>query len=109
MSDVEIHEERVQRGRKIIAQVRELEAADKARYEAFAATIKSQNKKYVHRRAGAAAMVSAAITAPYSDELLRRSDCPYVVISRVASRRRRPSRASRRHPQQRSTPSRNAR
>ena len=84
MSNVEIHEERAARGREIIAQVRELEAEDKARYEAFAATIKSQNKKYVHRRADAAAMVSAAITAPYSDELLRRSDATYVVISRVA-------------------------
>jgi hypothetical protein len=84
MSDVAIHDERAERGREIIAQVRELEAEDKARYEAFAATIKSRNKKFVHRRADAAAMVSAAITAPYSDELLRRSECPYVVISRVA-------------------------
>ena len=84
MSDVEIHEERVQRGREIIAQVRELEAQDKARYEAFAATIKSRNKKFVHRRDDAAAMVKTAIGAPYSGELLRRSDCPYVVIGCVA-------------------------
>ena len=74
-----------ERGREIMAQVRKLEAEeDKARHRAFAATIKSPNKKYVHRRDPAAAMVSAAIGAPYSGELLRRSDCPYVVISRVA-------------------------
>ena len=84
MSDVEIHEKRAERGRAIITQVRELEAEDKARYEAFAATIKSRNKKFVHRRDPAAAMVSAAINAPYSGELLRRSDCPFVVISRIA-------------------------
>ena len=84
MSDVEIHEQRAERGRKIIEQVRELEAADKARYDAFAATIMSPNKKHVHRRDPAAAMVSAAISAPYSGELLRRSNCPFVVISRIA-------------------------
>ena len=58
MSDVETHEQRAERGREIIAQVRELEAADKARFEAFAATIKSENKKYIHRRSDAAAMVA---------------------------------------------------
>jgi hypothetical protein len=84
MSDVENHERRVERGREIIAQVRELEALDKARHEAFAATIQSKNKKFVHRRDPAAAMVAAAIGAPYSGELLRRSDCPFVVISRIA-------------------------
>jgi hypothetical protein len=84
MSDVEIQEQRAERGREIIAQVRELEAEDKARYEAFAATIKSKNKKHVHRRDPAAAMVAAAIGAPYSGELLRRSDCPFVVIAKVA-------------------------
>jgi hypothetical protein len=84
MSDVEIHEERVQRGREIIAQVRELEAQDEARYKAFAETVLSPNRKYQHRRDDAAAMVKAAINAPYSGELLRRSDCPYVVIGRVA-------------------------
>ena len=84
MSDDEIHEGDAERGREIIAQVRELEAADKVRYDAFAATIKSPNKKHVHRRDPAAAMVSAAINAPYSGELLRRSDCPFVVISRIA-------------------------
>jgi hypothetical protein len=84
MSDVETDEQRAERGRAIIAQVRELEAEDKARYEAFAATIKSKNKKYVHRRDPAAARVSAAIGAPYSGELLRRSNCPFVVISRIA-------------------------
>ena len=84
MSDVETHDERAQRGREIIAQVRELEAEDKARYEAFAATIKSRNKKYVHRRDAAAAMVAVAIGAPYSGELLRRSNCSYVVIGRIA-------------------------
>ena len=52
--------------------------------KAFAATIKSKNKKHVHRRDPAAAMVSAAIGAPYSGELLRRSACPFVVISRIA-------------------------
>ena len=84
MSDVETLERRVARGREIITQVRELEAQDKARYEAFAATIKSPNKKHVHRRDPAAAMVSTAIGAPYSGELLRRSACPFVVISRIA-------------------------
>jgi hypothetical protein len=84
MSGVEIHDERVERGREIIARVRELQAEDKARFEAFAATIKSTNKKYVHRREPAAEMVSAAIGAPYSGELLRRSNCPFVVISRIA-------------------------
>jgi hypothetical protein len=84
MSDVEIHEQRAERGREIIRQVRELEAEDKARYEAFAATITSKNKKFVHRREPAAAMVSAAINGPYSGELLRRSDCPFVVIGRTA-------------------------
>lgn len=84
MSDIENHEQRVERGREIIAQVHELQAEDKARYEAFAATIKSPNKRHVHRRNLAAEMVSAAIGAPYSGELLRRSNCPFVVIARVA-------------------------
>jgi hypothetical protein len=84
MSDRDIHDERVQRGREIIAQVRELEAEDKARYEAFAATIKSRNKKFIHRRDPAAKMVATAINAPYSSELLRRSNCPFVVITRIA-------------------------
>jgi len=84
MSDVELHEQRAERGRAIIAQVHELQAEDKARYEAFAETIKSQNKKYVYRRDPAAEMVSAAINAPYSGERLRRSNCPFVVIARVA-------------------------
>jgi hypothetical protein len=84
MSDVEIHEERAQRGREIIAQVRELEAADKARYEAFAATIKSRNKKYVHRRGPAAAMVAEAIGTDYGEESLRRSNCQFIVIHKVA-------------------------
>jgi hypothetical protein len=84
MSDVETEEQRAEHGREIIAQVRELEAADRVRFEAFAATIKSENKKYIHRRDPAAAMVSAAINAPYSGELLRRSACPFVVISRIA-------------------------
>jgi hypothetical protein len=84
MSDVEIHDERVQRGREIIAQVREREAKDEARYKAFAETVLSPNRKYQHRRDDAAAMVAAAINAPYSGELLRRSNCPFVVISRIA-------------------------
>lgn len=84
MSVVETEDQRAARGHEIIRQVRELEAEDKARYEAFAATIKSKNKKHVHRRDPAAAMVSVAINAPYSGELLRRSDCPFVVISRIA-------------------------
>jgi hypothetical protein len=41
-------------------------------------------KKFIHRRDPAAEMVSAAIGAPYSGELLRRSNCPFVVISRIA-------------------------
>ena len=84
MIDDENHEQLAQRGREIITKVRELEAQDRARYEAFAATIKSENKKYVYRRNPAAEMVSAAISAPYSGELLRRSNCPFVVISRIA-------------------------
>ena len=84
MSDVKIHEERVQRGQQILAEVRKQTEEDEARHRAFAATVKSPNKKYVHRRDPAAAMVKAAISAPYSGELLRRSDCPYVVIGRVA-------------------------
>jgi hypothetical protein len=81
MSDVEAS---AARGRAIIAQARQLEAQDKARYEAFAATVQSKNKKFIHRRDPAAAMVSTAINAPYSGELLRRSSCPFVVISRIA-------------------------
>ena len=73
-----------QRGREIIAQVQELAAADKARFEAFAETIKSENKKYVHRRGTAAAMVAEAIKTDYSEESLRRSNCPFVVIHKVA-------------------------
>jgi hypothetical protein len=84
MIPAEIDEQRAQRGREIIAQVRELEAQDRARCEAFAATIKSKNKKFIHRRDPAAEMVSVAINAPYSGELLRRSNCPFVVISRIA-------------------------
>ena len=84
MSYVETHEQRAQRGREIIAQVRELEARDRARCEAFAATIKSKNKKFIHRRDPAAEMVGAAIGAPYSGELLRRSNCPFIVVSRIA-------------------------
>jgi hypothetical protein len=84
MVDGGTKEQRAERGREIIAQVRELEAEDRARCEAFAATIKSKNKKYVHRRDPAAEMVAAAIGAPYSGELLRRSNCPFVVISRIA-------------------------
>ena len=80
----ETQEQLALRGRQIIAQVHELEAKDRARYEAFAATIQSQNKRYIHRRDPAAAMIGAAIGAPYSGELLRRSNCPFVVISRIA-------------------------
>jgi hypothetical protein len=80
----ETDEDLAARGREIIRQLRELEAEDKVRYEAFAATIKSRNKKFVHRRDPAAAMVATAIGAPYSGELLRRSNCPFVVISRIA-------------------------
>ena len=81
MSDVEASAER---GREILAQVRELEAEDKARFEAFAATIKSKNKKYVHRRGVAAAMVAEAINAEYSEDSLRRSNCSFIVIHKVA-------------------------
>ena len=71
MSDVETHEQRAERGREIIAQVRELEAADKARFEAFAETIKSENKKFIHRRSTAAAMVAKAIGTDFSEELAK--------------------------------------
>jgi hypothetical protein len=84
MPDNDIAEKRAEHGRAIIAQVRELEAEDKARNEAFAATIKSKNKKYIHRRDPAAAMVAAAIGDPYSSERLRRSDCPFVIKGRTA-------------------------
>jgi hypothetical protein len=47
MTDDKIPEGNAERGREIIAQVRELEAADKVRFEAFAATITSKNKKYI--------------------------------------------------------------
>jgi hypothetical protein len=57
---------------------------DEARYKAFAETVQSPNKKYVHRRESAAAMVSAAIGAPYSGALLRRSDCRYAAKGRIA-------------------------
>lgn len=73
-----------QRGREIIAQVREMEAADRARFEAFAKTIKSKNKKYIHRRSRAAAMVSEAIGVEFSEDLLRKSDCDFVVLHKVA-------------------------
>jgi hypothetical protein len=84
MIDDETKKQLAQRGREIIAQVRELETEDRARCEAFAATIKSKNKKFIHRRDSAAEMVAAAIGAPYSGELLRRSNCQFVVISRIA-------------------------
>jgi hypothetical protein len=77
-------EQRAEHGRELIAQVRELEAEDKARGEAFAATITSPNKRFRFRRDPAAALVSAAIGAPYSSELLRRSDCPFIVVSRIS-------------------------
>lgn len=64
MSDTETQERRAERGRAIVARLRDLEAEDRARYEAFAATIMSKNRKHVHRRDPAAAMVSAAINAP---------------------------------------------
>jgi hypothetical protein len=84
MSDVETHERRAERGREIIAQVRELEAADKARFEAFAETIKSENKKFIHRRSTAAAMVAEAIGTDFSEDSLRKTDCDFVVIHKVA-------------------------
>jgi hypothetical protein len=84
MSDVETHEQRAERGREVIAQVRELEAADRASFAAFAETIKSENKKFIHRRRKAAAMVAEAIGTDYSEDLLRKSDCDFVVIHKVA-------------------------
>jgi hypothetical protein len=84
MSDVELHEQRAERGRKMLAESRQRDAEDEARHRAFAETVQSPNKKYVHRRGSAAAMVAAAIGAPYSGELLRRSDCRYAVIGRTA-------------------------
>ena len=84
MSDVETEEQRAARGHEIIAQVRKLEAEDKARLEAFAETIKSKNKKYIHRRSTAAAMVSEAIGTEFSEESLRKSDCDFIVIHKVA-------------------------
>ena len=95
MSDVEIHEQRAERGREIIAQVRELEAEDKARYEAFAATIKSQNKKYVHRRDPPRRWSAQRSTRP-----IRASCCGEAIVRSSSSpdralRRRRSSRARR--------------
>jgi hypothetical protein len=84
MSDVESHEQLVERGRKIMAKVRALQAEDRARNEAFAATVESPNKKYEHRVDPAAEMVAAAIGAPYSGVTLRHSSCPYVLKSRIA-------------------------
>lgn len=84
MSDVELHERRAERGRKILAHISQRAAEEDAHYRAFAETVHSPNKKYVHRRGPAAAMVSAAIGAPYSGELLRRSDCRYAVKGRTA-------------------------
>jgi hypothetical protein len=84
MSHDKLPEGNAERGREIIAQVREIEARDKVAYEAFAATITSTNKKYNRRREAAAAGVAEAIGADYSGESLRRSNCPFVVISRVA-------------------------
>jgi hypothetical protein len=83
MSD-NLPEGNAERGREIIAQLREIEARDKVAYEAFAATVKSKNKKFTRRRRTAAAMVAEAIGADYSEESLRRSDCPFVVIHKVA-------------------------
>ena len=69
MSDVELHERRAERGRKILADISSQRAAEEeAHYRAFAETVQSPNKKYVHRRGPAAAMVSAAIGAPYSGD-----------------------------------------
>jgi hypothetical protein len=84
MSEAELHEQRAQRGRELIAQAREIEAKEKARNEKFAATVKSPNKKYVHRVDPAAEMVAEAIGAPYSGVRLRHSNCPYVIKSRIA-------------------------
>jgi hypothetical protein len=84
MPDNEIAEKRAEHGRAIITRVRELEAEDKAHGEAFAATVASPNKRFKLRREPAAALVSMAINAPYSRELLRRSDCPFIVVSRIA-------------------------
>jgi hypothetical protein len=84
MLDNKTQEQRAERGRAIIAQVRELEAEDKARGEAFAATITSPNKRFNIRRDPAAALVAQAIGAPYSTERLRRTDCPFIAISKIA-------------------------
>jgi len=86
MSDVmdRLPEERVKRGQAKLAEIRKLMAEDEARYREFASTIQSPNKKYEHRRDPAAKMVEGAIKAPYSGELLRRRDCPYVVKGRTA-------------------------
>jgi hypothetical protein len=84
MIDVEPGTESAARGRELIAQVRQLEAEDQARYKIFAASIQSPNKKYVIRRDPAAEMIAAAIGAPYSSERLRRTNCPFIVISKTA-------------------------
>jgi hypothetical protein len=77
-------QEHAARGRVLIAQGNAWAAEEKARCRAFAQTIQSNNKKYVHRRDPAAAMVAEAIGAPYSGELLRRSNCPFVVKGRTS-------------------------
>jgi hypothetical protein len=84
MSHDNLPEGNAERGREIIAQLREIEAQDRAAYEAFSSSVKSKNKKFIRRRRTAAAMVAEAIGADYSDESLRRSNCPFVVIHKVA-------------------------
>jgi hypothetical protein len=84
MSDVESHSSLVAHGRKILAEVRAKQAEDRERNERFAATVESPNKKYVYRVEAAAEMVAEAIGAPFGDQKLRHSGCPYVIKARIA-------------------------
>jgi hypothetical protein len=46
--------------------------------------VTSENRKYRHTRGTAALIISEAINAPYSEETLRKSRCPYIRVARRA-------------------------
>jgi hypothetical protein len=59
-----------------------LSAFDKVKAEAqrFADKIKHRRREYRRTRAMAALMIAETIGAPYSDEKLRKSGCPYISV-----------------------------
>jgi hypothetical protein len=72
------------RGRELIAETEEREAAHRARAEAFAKTIANPHKAFNVTRPAAARMLSEALGYVVTVDAVRRSDCPYVRRGRVA-------------------------